>query len=557
MAKEILFSTEALKRGVDKLADAVKITLGPKGRTVVIEKSYGAPVATKDGVTVAKAVSLKDPAENIGAQMLKEAAVKAGDIAGDGTTTATVLAQKMFAEGYKMTAAGSNPMDIRRGIDIAVAAVVADIEKHARPVKDNSEIAQVATISANGDSDIGQKIANAMERVGKEGVITVEEAKGLDTEIEVVEGMQFDHGFMSTYFVTNAEKMLCELEGAQILVSEKKITGLQALLPILEPIAQSGKPLLIIADDVESEALATLVLNRLRGGLKVCAVKAPGFGDRRKEMLKDIAILTGATVISDDMGMTFENLTPAVLGSAKKVVVSKDTTLIVDGAGKSAAIKSRAEEIRKTLETVTSDYDREKLSERLARLVGGVAVIKVGGMTEVEVKEKKDRVDDALAATRAAVAEGIVPGGGVALARARAVLGGKFTDGLNTDQIAGVNILFNAITAPMIQIAENAGINGEVVVSKVLGLDDVVKAVEKISGQSHKGDTYNDGYNAQSGEYGDMFKMGIIDPAKVVKTALLAAASTAGVMLTTGAVMHEIPEDKPAAPAMGGMPGMM
>ncbi|MCL2339068.1 MAG: chaperonin GroEL [Proteobacteria bacterium] len=538
MPKNIVFNTEKMKAGVDALANAVKITMGPKGRTVVIEKSYGAPIVTKDGVTVAKEVSLKDPAENIGARLVQEVAKKAGDAAGDGTTTATVLAQKIFAEGYKMTAAGMNPMDIKRGIDAAVASVIADIDKHATPVKNSTEIAQVATISANGDSDIGKKIADAMERVGKEGVITVEEAKGLDTEIEVVEGMQFDHGFMSTYFVTNTEKMLCELDGAQILVSEKKIGGLQALLPILEPVAQSGRPLLIIADDIESEAIATLVLNKLRGGLKVCAVRAPGFGDRRKEMLRDIAILTGATVISDDLGMTFENLTPAVLGSAKKVVVSKDTTLLVDGAGDKKALKTRTDEIRASLEKTTSDYDREKLSERLARLVGGVAVIKVGGMTEVEVKEKKDRVDDALSATRAAVAEGIVPGGGVALVRAIAAV--EKISGTNADQAAGITIVIRALSEPMAQIAENAGVNGEVVINKVLESKD-----------------YNFGYDAQTGDYPNMMKAGIIDPAKVVKTALLAAASTAGVMITTGAVMTEIPEDKPAAPAMSGMGGMM
>ncbi|MDR1207378.1 MAG: chaperonin GroEL, partial [Rickettsiales bacterium] len=494
MPKNIVFDTESMKKGVDKLANAVKITMGPKGRTVVIEKAYGAPIVTKDGVTVAKEVSLKDPSENIGARLVQEVAKKAGDNAGDGTTTATVLAQRIFAEGFKMTAAGMNPMDIKRGIDTAVAAVVADIEKHATPVKNSTEIAQVATISANGDSDIGQKIAGAMERVGKEGVITVEEAKGLDTEIEVVEGMQFANGFMSPYFVTNSEKMLCELDGAQILVSEKKIGGLQALLPILEPAAQSGRPLLIIADDVESEAIATLVLNKLRGGLKVCAVKAPGFGDRRKEMLRDIAILTGATVVSDDMGMTFENLTSSVLGTAKKVVVSKDTTLLVDGAGDKKAIKARAEEIRAALEKTTSEYDREKLQERLARLVGGVAVIKVGGMTEVEVKEKKDRVDDALSATRAAALEGIVPGGGVALVRAMDAL--DKIKGANSDQETGIDIVRRALSAPMSQIAENAGVEGAIVVGKVRESKD-----------------YNFGYNAQDGEYADMLKSGIIDPA--------------------------------------------
>lgn len=539
MAKEIVFNTDKLAAGVDKLANAVKITMGPKGRTVVIEKSYGAPAATKDGVTVAKAVSLSDPQENIGARMVQEVAKKAGDDAGDGTTTATVLAQKLIREGRRVIAAGMNPMDIKRGIDIATAKVVADIDKHARPVKDSAEIAQVATISANSDRDIGEKIAAAMEKVGKEGVITVEEAKGLDTEIDVVEGMQFAQGFMSPYFVTNSEKMLAELEGAQILVSEKKITGLQALLPILEPIAQSGRPLLIIAEDVESEALATLVLNRLRGGLKVCAVKAPGFGDRRKEMLKDIAIVTGATVISDDMGMTFENISMDVLGTAKKVVVSKDSTLLAHGGGDKKAIAARADEIRNAMATTTSDYDREKLAERLAKLVGGVAVIKVGGMTEVEVKEKKDRVDDALAATRAAVEGGIVAGGGVALVRAIAALDGVTGD--NTDQNVGIDIVRRALSAPCAQIAENAGVSGEIVVGKVSEAKD-----------------YNMGYNAQTGEYVDMMKAGIIDPAKVVKTALAAAASTAGVLLTTGAVMSEIPEEKPAGAQMpAGMPGMM
>ena len=539
MAKEIVFDTDKLAAGVDKLANAVKITMGPKGRTVVIDKSYGAPTATKDGVTVAKAVSLKDPQENIGARMIQEVAKKAGDDAGDGTTTATVLAQKIFREGRRVIAAGMNPMDVKRGIDMATAAVVADIEKHARPVKDSAEIAQVATISANSDAEIGEKIAGAMEKVGKEGVITVEEAKGLETEIDVVEGMQFDQGFMSPYFVTNSEKMLAELDGAQILVSEKKITGLQALLPILEPVAQSGRPLLIIAEDVESEALATLVLNKLRGGLKVCAVKAPGFGDRRKEMLKDIAAVTGATVISDDMGMTFENITPDVLGSAKKVVVSKDSTLLAQGGGDKRAIDARADEIRKLMSTSTSDYDREKLAERLAKLVGGVAVIKVGGMTEVEVKEKKDRVDDALAATRAAVAEGIVAGGGIALVRATAAL--EKLHGENQDQNVGIDIVRRALVAPCAQIAENAGVSGEIVVGKIIEARD-----------------YNFGYNAQTGEYVDMMKSGIIDPAKVVKTAIQAAASTAGVLLTTGAVMSEIPEEK-SVPQMGGgaMPGMM
>ncbi len=538
MAKDIVFNTDKLASGIDKLANAVKITMGPKGRTVVIERPYGAPIATKDGVTVAKEVSLKDPAENIGAKMIQEVAKRAGDSAGDGTTTATVLAQNIFREGRRVIAAGMNPMDIKRGIDIAVNAVVADIEKHARPVKDSSEIAQVATISANSDSEIGQKIADAMDKVGKEGVITVQEAKGLNTEIDIVEGMQFDQGFMSPYFVTNSEKMLAELENAQILVSEKKITGLQALLPILEPVAQSGRPLLIIADDVESEALATLVLNRLRGGLKVCAVKAPGFGDRRKEMLKDIAIVTGATVISDDMGMTFDNITPAVLGGAKRVVVSKDKTLLVNGNGDKEAIANRADEIRQTLSNATSEYDKEKLAERLAKLVGGVAVIHVGGMTEVEVKEKKDRVDDALAATRAAVEDGIVAGGGVALVRAVSALADIKGD--NTDQNVGIDIVRKAIVAPCMQIAENAGVSGEIVVGKIM-----------------ENKEYNFGYNAQTDEYVDMMKSGIIDPAKVVKTAIQAAASTAGLLLTTGAVMNEIPEEKPVSPQSGGMPGMM
>ena len=538
MAKEIVFDTDKLAVGVDKLANAVKITMGPKGRTVVIDKSYGAPVATKDGVTVAKAVSLKDPQENIGARMVQEVAKKAGDDAGDGTTTATVLAQKIIREGRRVIAAGMNPMDVKRGIDMAVGAVVADIEKHARPVKDSAEIAQVATISANSDAEIGEKIAGAMDKVGKEGVITVEEAKGLETEIDVVEGMQFDQGFMSPYFVTNSEKMLAELDGAQILVSEKKITGLQALLPILEPVAQSGRPLLIIAEDVESEALATLVLNKLRGGLKVCAVKAPGFGDRRKEMLKDIAVVTGATVVSDDMGMTFENITPDVLGTAKKVVVAKDSTLLAQGGGDKSAIDARADEIRKLMSVSTSDYDREKLAERLAKLVGGVAVIKVGGMTEVEVKEKKDRVDDALSATRAAVAEGIVAGGGIALVRATSAL--EKLVGANQDQNVGIDIIRRALVAPCAQIAENAGVSGEIVVGKVMEAKD-----------------YNTGYNAQTGEYVDMMAAGIIDPAKVVKTAIQAAASTAGVFLTTGAVMSEIPEEKPAPQMGGAMPGMM
>lgn len=538
MAKDIVFDINKLSKGVDKLADTVKITMGPKGRTVVIEKSYGSPVATKDGVTVAKEVSLKDPVENVGAKMIQEVAKKAGDNAGDGTTTATVLAQKIIKEGKKVIAAGMNPMDVKRGIDLAVSKVIEDIEKHSRMVKNSAEIAQVATISANGDADIGKKIADAMDKVGKEGVITVEEAKGLETEIDVVEGMQFDQGFMSPYFVTNSEKMIAELDSPQILVSEKKIQGLQTLLPILEPVAQSGRPLLIIAEDVESEALATLVLNRLRGGLKVCAVKAPGFGDRRKAMLQDIAILTGATIISDDMGMKLENITPDVLGTSKRVVVTKDNCLIVDGAGDKEKIKERCDNIRQNIKEATSDYDKEKLSERLAKLVGGVAVIKVGGMTEVEVKEKKDRVDDALAATRAAVEEGIVAGGGIALVRASKVI--ENLKGENADQNTGIDIVRRAIVAPCFQIAENAGVSGEIIVGKIL-----------------ENDNYNFGYNAQKLQFTDMMNEGIIDPTKVVKTALLAASSTAGVLLTTGAVMTEIPEEKTQNNIPSGMPDMM
>jgi chaperonin GroEL len=539
MAKDITFNTDKLMDGVNQLANAVKITMGPAGRTVIIEKSYGAPVATKDGVSVAKEITLRDPLENVGAAMVKEVAKKAGDAAGDGTTTATLLAQNIIRQGRKVIAAGMNPMDVKRGMDAAAAAVIANIEQNAKPVKNDTEITQVATISANGDTELGAQIADAMKRVGKEGVITVQEAKGLETTIDVVEGMQFDKGFLSPYFVTNSEKMIAELENAQILVSEKKITGLQALLPILEPVAQSGRPLLIIADDVESEALATLILNRLRGGLKVCATGAPGFGDRRKEMLKDIATLTGATLISDDMGMTLENITPAVLGSAKRVVVSKENTIIVDGAGDKSQVAARADEIRATLERTTSEYDREKLSERLARLVGGVAVIKVGGMTEVEVKEKKDRVDDALSATRAAIEGGIVPGGGVALVRATGALDAVKSE--NSDFMSGVDIVRKILGAPMIQIATNAGVNGEVVVNKV-----------------SESDNYNFGYNAQTDEYGDMLKMGIIDPAKVVRIALQSAVSVSGAVLTTGAILTEIPEEKPSAPAMpGGMGGMM
>lgn len=533
MAKKILSNQDArdaLMKGVNQLADAVKTTMGPGGRTVIIEKSYGAPTTTKDGVSVAKEVSLPDPVENIGARMVREAASKTADIAGDGTTTATILAQKMLSRGFEVVKRGMNPMNIKRGIDAAVAAVVADIEQHSRPVKDNSEIAQIATISANGDTDIGAKIADAMEKVGKEGVISVEEAKGLETEVSIAEGMQFDRGFLSTYFVTNADKMLCEMDNAQILISEQKISTLQSLLPILEPVAQSGRSLLIIADDIDSEALATLVLNRLRGGLKVCAVKAPGFGDRRKEMLKDIAIMTGATLISGDLGMKIENITPAVLGGAKRVIVGKDNTLIVDGAGDSNAVAARANEIRNSIETSASDYDKEKLAERLARLVGGVAVIKVGGMTEVEVKEKKDRVDDALAATRAAVSDGIVPGGGVALLRGGAVLAQMKNDNVEMD--TAIDIVLQALSEPAFQIAENAGLSGAEIVEKIKAEKD-----------------YNIGYDAANHKYVDMVDSGVIDPAKVVKTALRSAASVVGTMLTAGAILSEIPEEKPAAAA--------
>ena len=540
MAKLIAFDEEArrgLEKGLNTLADAVKVTLGPRGRNVVLEKAWGAPTITNDGVSIAKEIELEDPYEKIGAELVKEVAKKTDDIAGDGTTTATVLAQALVREGLRNVAAGADPLSLKRGIEKAVEAVTAELLESAKEVETEEEIAATASISA-GEPEIGKLIAQAMEKVGKEGVITVEEAKGLETEIDVVEGMQFDQGFMSPYFVTNSEKMLAELDGAQILVSEKKITGLQALLPILEPVAQSGRPLLIIAEDVESEALATLVLNKLRGGLKVCAVKAPGFGDRRKEMLKDIAAVTGATVVSDDMGMTFENITTDVLGTAKKIVVTKDSTLLAQGGGDKKAIDARADEIRKLISTSTSDYDKEKLAERLAKLVGGVAVIKVGGMTEVEVKEKKDRVDDALAATRAAVADGIVAGGGIALVRATAAL--DKLSGANQDQNVGIDIVRRALVAPCAQIAENAGVSGEIVVGKVMEAKD-----------------YNFGYNAQTGEYVDMMKAGIIDPAKVVKTAIQAAASTAGVLLTTGAVMSEIPEEKPAPQMGGGMPGMM
>jgi chaperonin GroEL len=530
-AKQVKFSHDArekLLRGVDILADAVKVTLGPKGRNVVIEKSFGAPRTTKDGVTVAKEITLEDKFENLGAQMLREVASKTADLAGDGTTTATVLAQAIVREGARSVVAGANPMDVKRGIDLAVSRVVEQIRASARPVKDSKEIAQVGTISANGDAEIGQMISVAMEKVGKEGVITVEEAKSLETELEVVEGMQFDRGYISPYFVTNAEKMTAELEDPYILIHEKKLSNLQPMLPILEAVVQSARPLLIIAEEVENEALATLVVNRLRGGLKVAAVKAPGFGDRRKAMLQDIATLTGGNVISDDLGIKLENVTLAMLGRAKKVVIDKDNTTIVDGAGNKSEIEARVRQIKAQIEETTSDYDREKLQERLAKLAGGVAVIKVGGATEVEVKERKDRVDDALHATRAAVEEGIVPGGGVALLRASAVL--DALSPVNEDQKVGIAIVRRALQAPARQIAANAGEDGSIIVGKILDNND-----------------YAWGWDAQRGTYGDMLAAGIIDPAKVVRCALQDAASVAGLLITTEAMVAELP--KKAAPA--------
>ncbi|MBT7527141.1 MAG: chaperonin GroEL, partial [Rhodospirillales bacterium] len=512
MAKEVKFSTEArdaMLRGIDVLADAVKVTLGPKGRNVVIDKSFGAPRITKDGVTVAKEIELSDKFENMGAQMVREVASRTNDEAGDGTTTATVLAQAIVREGVKSVAAGMNPMDVKRGIDEAVKTVVADLEKRAKPIKTNAEIAQVGTISSNGETDIGAMIAQAMDRVGKEGVITVEEAKGLQTELEVVEGMQFDRGYLSPYFITNAEKMICEMDDPVILLHESKLSSLQAMLPLLEKVVQSGKPLLIIAEDIEGEALATLVVNKLRGGLKVAAVKAPGFGDRRKAMLQDIAILTGGQVISEDLGIKLESATMDMLGSAKRVSISKEECVVIDGTGKKKAIQDRCGQIRAQSEETTSDYDREKLQERLAKLAGGVAVIKVGGATEIEVKERKDRVDDALNATRAAVEEGVVPGGGAALLYAIKSLDKTKTQ--NDDQQVGVEIVRRAIQAPAKQIAENAGADGGVVVGKLL---------------EAKGDTK--GFNAQTGVYEDLVKAGIIDPKKVVRTALQDAASVAG-----------------------------
>jgi len=537
-AKEVKFNTDArekMLRGVDILANAVKVTLGPKGRNVVIDKSFGAPRITKDGVSVAKEIELEDKFENMGAQMVREVASKTNDLAGDGTTTATVLAQAIVKEGAKAVASGMNPMDLKRGIDKAMDAVVAELKANARKITKNDEIAQVGTISANGDAEIGRFLAEAMQKVGNEGVITVEEAKTAETELEVVEGMQFDRGYLSPYFITNQDKMRVELEEPYVLIHEKKLSNLQAMLPVLEAVVQSGKPLLIIAEDVEGEALATLVVNKLRGGLKVAAVKAPGFGDRRKAMLEDIAILTGGTSISEDLGIKLENVTLEMLGRAKKVVIEKENTTIVDGAGRKEEIEGRVKQIKAQIEETTSDYDREKLQERLAKLAGGVAVIRVGGATEVEVKEKKDRVDDALHATRAAVEEGILPGGGVALLRAAKALDGVQTD--NPDQKHGVEIVRRAIETPVRQIAENAGAEGSIIVGKLRATAD-----------------FSYGWNAQTDEYGDLFAQGVIDPAKVVRTALQDAASVAGLLVTTEAMIAEKPK-KEAAPAMpaGGM----
>jgi len=538
-AKDVRFSSDArdrLLRGVDILNNAVKVTLGPKGRNVVIEKSFGAPRITKDGVTVAKEIELADKFENLGAQLIREVASKQNDIAGDGTTTATILASSIVREGTKAVAAGLNPMDLKRGIDLAVEAIVGDLKANTKKVTSNDEIAQVGTISANGDTSIGQIIATAMQKVGNEGVITVEEAKSLETELDVVEGMQFDRGYLSPYFITNAEKMIAELEDPYILINEKKLSSLQALLPVLEAVVQTGKPLLIVAEDVEGEALATLVVNKLRGGLKVAAVKAPGFGDRRKAMLEDIAILTSGQLISEDLGIKLENVTLQMLGRAKRVRIDKETTTIIDGAGAKADIESRIAQIKAQIAETTSDYDREKLQERLAKLAGGVAVIRVGGASEVEVKEKKDRVDDALNATRAAVEEGVLPGGGVPLLRASKALDGVKT--ANADQKAGVDIVRKAIQTPARQIVDNSGADGAVVVGKLL-----------------ENSNYSYGYNAQTGDYGDLVKLGIIDPTKVVRTALQDAASVAGLLITTEAIITEQPK-KESAP-MGGAPGGM
>ncbi|KTE03764.1 molecular chaperone GroEL [Sphingopyxis sp. H038] len=535
-AKEVKFASDArdrMLRGVDTLANAVKVTLGPKGRNVVIDKSFGAPRITKDGVTVAKEIELADKFENMGAQMLREVASKQNDKAGDGTTTATVLAQAIVREGSKAVAAGMNPMDVKRGIDLAVNTVVEDLKAHAKSVEANSEIAQVATISANGDEEVGRILAEAMEKVGNEGVITVEEAKSLATELETVEGMQFDRGYLSPYFITNAEKLKVELDDPYILIHEKKLSNLQAMLPLLESVVQSGRPLLIIAEDVEGDALATLVVNRLRGGLKVAAVKAPGFGDRRKAMLEDIAVLTGGNVVSEELGIKLESVTINMLGRAKKVVIDKDNTTIVDGVGSKSDIDGRIAQIRQQIETTTSDYDREKLQERLAKLAGGVAVIRVGGATEVEVKEKKDRVDDALHATRAAVEEGILPGGGIALLRSLKALEGL--KAANDDQQSGIDIVRRALRAPARQIADNAGEDGAWIVGKLL-----------------ESEEYSWGFNAATGEYQDLVKAGVIDPAKVVRTALQDAASVASLLITTEALVAELPKEEKAAP----MPAM-
>jgi chaperonin GroEL len=535
-AKDVKFGTEArdkMLRGVDTLANAVKVTLGPKGRNVVIEKSFGAPRITKDGVTVAKEIELSDKFENMGAQMVREVASRQNDHAGDGTTTATVLAQAIVREGAKSVAAGMNPMDLKRGIDLAVEAIVADLKKNSKKVTSNAEVAQVGTISANGDSSVGEMISKAMQKVGNEGVITVEEAKTADTELDVVEGMQFDRGYLSPYFITNSEKMIAELDDPYILVFEKKLSSLQAMLPILEAVVQTGKPLLIIAEDVEGEALATLVVNKLRGGLKVAAVKAPGFGDRRKAMLEDISILTAGQMISEDLGIKLETVTLNMLGRAKRVRIEKENTTIIDGAGKKKDIEARVGQIKAQIEETSSDYDREKLQERLAKLAGGVAVIRVGGATEVEVKEKKDRVDDALNATRAAVEEGILPGGGVALLRALSSVKGIKTQ--NDDQKTGVEIVRKAIAAPARQIVDNAGDDGAVVVGKLL-----------------ESKEYTFGYNAQTGEYGDLVKAGIIDPTKVVRTAIQDAASIAGLLITTEAMVADLPKKDAPMPPMGG-----
>ncbi len=535
-AKEVRFSTDArdkMLRGVDILANAVKVTLGPKGRNVVIEKSFGAPRITKDGVTVAKEIELADKFENMGAQMVREVASRQNDHAGDGTTTATVLAQAIVREGAKSVAAGMNPMDLKRGIDLAVEAIVADLKKNSKKVTSNAEVAQVGTISANGDESVGKMISTAMQKVGNEGVITVEEAKTAETELDVVEGMQFDRGYLSPYFITNSEKMIAELDDPYILIFEKKLSSLQAMLPILEAVVQTGKPLLIIAEDVEGEALATLVVNKLRGGLKVAAVKAPGFGDRRKAMLEDISILTAGQMISEDLGIKLETVTLQMLGRAKKVRIEKENTTIIDGAGKKKDIEARVSQIKAQIEETTSDYDREKLQERLAKLAGGVAIIRVGGATEVEVKEKKDRVDDALNATRAAVEEGVLPGGGVALLRALSTV--KAIKTQNDDQKTGVEIVRKAIMAPARQIVDNAGGDGAVVVGKLLESKD-----------------YNFGYNAQTGEYGDLVKAGIIDPTKVVRTAIQDAASIAGLLITTEAMIAELPKKDTPMPPMGG-----